>query len=199
MKHILTTLLAFLFFSGTVCAQDKVYMDSIRKFQQRYVKEHELVKDADKKLFRFYPVDKKYAVNCRFERMYDTTGFIMKTSGSVSKKHYRYGRLYFTINGKAQQLVIYQSAMLLSTPQYADYLFVPFTDATTGNETYGSGRYIDLRLGDIKNNTVPIDFNKCYNPYCAYASGYNCPIPPRENRLTIGIKAGEKIFPKHLP
>jgi uncharacterized protein len=88
--------------------------------------------------------------------------------------------------------------MLMNRPEYADYLFVPFTDATTGNETYGSGRYIDLRLGDIKNNTVLLDFNKCYNPYCAYTSGYNCPIPPKENRLAVAVKAGEKVFPKHI-
>jgi uncharacterized protein len=198
MKKWLFTFLLPVVFCGSILAQDKQYTDSVKKFQQKYVQEHEVVTGHNRKLFRFFPVDKKYLVNCRFEPIADTVGFIMKTSGSVSKKHYRYGRLSFSINGRALHLVIYQSDKLMNTPGYTDYLFVPFTDATTGSETYGSGRYLDLRLGDIKNNTVLLDFNKCYNPYCAYTSGYNCPVPPKENRLPVAIKAGEKVFPKHL-
>jgi len=86
----------------------------------------------------------------------------------------------------------------MGTEEYKNYLFLPFTDATTGVETYESGRYIDLQTGDIKNNQVVIDFNKAYNPYCAYVSGvYNCPIPPRENHLPVAILAGEKRFAGH--
>jgi uncharacterized protein len=198
MKQLVYTLLLVLFCNNCITAQDKAYIDSLKKFQQKYVQEHEVVTSGNKKLFRFFPVNKAYLVNCTFEAIRDTVGFIMKTSGSISKKHYRYGKLYFTINGTKQQLTIYQSDKLMNIPEYADYLFVPFTDATTGVQTYGSGRYIDLRLGDIKHNTVLLDFNKCYNPYCAYTSGYNCPIPPKENRLTVAVKAGEKVFAGHL-
>ena len=63
-------------------------------------------------------------------------------------------------------------------------------------ETYGGGRYIDLTITDIKNNLIELDFNKCYNPYCAYSDGYSCPIPPDENNLKIKIEAGEKKFAK---
>jgi uncharacterized protein len=198
MKQLLCTVLLVLIYTKGIIAQDKVYTDSLKKFQQKYVQEHEVVSGKNKKLFRFFPVNKTFLVNCTFEPIKDTVGFIMKTSGSISKKHYRYGKLHFNIKGTELELTIYQSDKLMNTPEYADYLFVPFTDATTGDETYGSGRYFDLRLGDIKNNTVLLDFNKCYNPYCAYTSGYNCPIPPKENRLTVAIKAGEKVFPKHL-
>jgi uncharacterized protein len=198
MKQFLCIVFIALTCCHNINAQDKVYIDSLKKFQQQYVQEHEVVTGKNKKLFRFFPVNKTYLVNCTFEAVKDTVGFIMKTSGAISKKHYRYGRLSFTINGIKQQLTIYQSDMLMNTPEYADYLFVPFTDITTGGETYGSGRYIDLRMGDIKNNKVLLDFNKCYNPYCAYTSGYNCPVPPKENRLTVAVKAGEKVFPKHL-
>jgi uncharacterized protein len=193
MKQLLVTFLLTVIFCNSLTAQDKVYTDSLKKFQQKYVQEHEVVTGKNKKLFRFFPVNKTYLMSCTFEAITDTVGFIMKTSGSISKKHYRYGKLHFTINRTEQELTIYQSDKLMNTPEYADYLFVPFTDATTGDETYGSGRYLDLRLGDIKNNTVLLDFNKCYNPYCAYTSGYNCPIPPKENRLSIAIKAGEKV------
>ena len=78
-----------------------------------------------------------------------------------------------------------------------DYLLVPFGDATSGFESYGGGRYMDFNIPDIKNNKVVLDFNKAYNPYCAYVSGkYNCPLPPRENELPVAIFAGEKTFTK---
>jgi uncharacterized protein (DUF1684 family) len=90
---------------------------------------------------------------------------------------------------------VYQSEELMKLPDYADYLFLPFTDATSGEESYANGRYIDLRIKDIGNNQYTIDFNKAYNPYCAYVSGkYNCPIPPAENNLAVAIRAGEMKF-----
>jgi uncharacterized protein (DUF1684 family) len=79
-----------------------------------------------------------------------------------------------------------------------EYLFVPFGDATSGFESYGGGRYIEFYISDIKNNKVIIDFNKAYNPYCAYTTGYNCPIPPAENLLTVAIPAGEKNYGKKI-
>ena len=77
-----------------------------------------------------------------------------------------------------------------------NYLFVPFTDLTSGGESYGGGRYLDFFMDDIKNNYLEVDFNKAYNPYCAYATGFNCPIPPAENDLPVSIIAGEKNFAK---
>jgi uncharacterized protein (DUF1684 family) len=71
-----------------------------------------------------------------------------------------------------------------------------FTDGTSGNESYDVGRYLDFRMSDIKNNKIVIDFNKAYNPYCAYEKGYNCPIPPKENNVSMPIRAGEKKFNK---
>jgi uncharacterized protein len=198
MKQLLIGILCLMIFCAGSIAQDKVYTDSIKKFQQKYVQEHEVVTGKNKSLFRFFPVSKKYLVNCSFEPVIDTIGFFMKTSGMLRPKYYCHGKLSFTLNGTPLTLFAYKNSTLMNTPEYADYLFVPFTDATTGNETYGSGRYLDLRLGDIKNNTLLLDFNKCYNPYCAYKAGYNCPVPPKENRLSMAIKAGEKVFPKHL-
>jgi uncharacterized protein len=72
-------------------------------------------------------------------------------------------------------------------------LFLPFRDSTSGNETYGAGRYLDIDAA--ANNTVTIDFNLAYNPYCAYNDAYSCPLPPGENWLTVAIRAGEKSYP----
>jgi len=178
--------------------KNKNYTYSINAFQKKYVSSHEVVKAKDRKFFHFFSATENYKVKCNFEKSTDTNLVIMKTSGKKipEKDFIRYGKLVFTIHDTALQLTVYQSKSLKQNPQYKNYLFIPFTDVTTGDETYGSGRYIDILTTDIKGDVVVIDFNKAYNPYCAYSEGYNCPIPPRENYLAVAIKAGEKTFTK---
>jgi hypothetical protein len=85
----------------------------------------------------------------------------------------------------------------MKTPLYRDYLFIPFTDLTNSNETYGGGRYIEAKI-PVEGELLELDFNKCFNPYCHYSTGYNCPVPPRENFLNTKIEAGEKLlYNKH--
>ena len=81
-------------------------------------------------------------------------------------------------------------------PQYRDYLFIPFKDLTNEDATYGGGRYIDAKTTDITSGEMILDFNKSYNPYCAFSDAYSCPIPPDENHLNIKIEAGEQEFAK---
>jgi len=174
------------------------YKDSIESYFKEYVKEHEVVSGKDKEFISFFPVNEKYRMTCRFERTMNSPWFRMESSGPIKKNYRVYGIIHFTINDTAVTLNIYQSQDLMTTKEYKDHLFIPFTDATSGEETYESGRYIDLETRDIINENVLIDFNKAYNPYCAYVSGkYNCPIPPAENRLTVAIRAGERSFGKH--
>ena len=178
-------------------AQGKSFKDSTEEYFKKYVKEHEVVTGKDKDLMSFFPVDEKYRITCKFERMLNSQWFRMESSGQVKRNYRTYGIIYFKINDTAVTLNIYQSQDLMTSPQYKDHLFIPFTDATSGEETYESGRYIDLEIKDITNDRVLIDFNKAYNPYCAYVSGkYNCPIPPKENNLNVAILAGEKNYGK---
>ena len=178
-------------------AQIKSYTDSIEAYLKKYVKEHEVVTGKDKERMSFYPADEKYRTHCRFERTANSQWFRMEGSGQIKRNYRTYGILHFMINDTALTLHIYQSQDLMTTTQYRDHLFIPFTDATSGDETYESGRYIDLEITDINKDRFTIDFNKAYNPYCAYVSGkYNCPIPPAENRLAVAIRAGEKAFKK---
>jgi uncharacterized protein len=103
--------------------------------------------------------------------------------------------LHFKIDGKPLKLAVYKSlGLVVST--FENYLFVPFKDLTNGKESYGGGRYVDLQKTDIKDGKIVLDFNKCYNPYCAFAAGYSCPIPPKENYLNLAIEAGEMNFGK---
>jgi len=184
-----------LVFVSDSSAQNKSYQDSIEAYFRKYVKEHEVVTGKDKELMSFFPVNENYLINCKFERTVKSPWFRMESSGPVKRNYRVYGIIHFTINDTAVTLNIYQSQDLMATEKYRDHLFIPFTDATSGEETYESGRYIDLEIKDIANNKVLIDFNRAYNPYCAYVSGrFNCPIPPAENRLGVAIRAGEKAF-----
>jgi uncharacterized protein (DUF1684 family) len=179
-------------------AQNKSYEDSVEAYLKKYVKEHQVVTGKDKELMSFFQIDEKYRINCRFERTPNSPWFRMESSGAIKRNYRTYGILHFTVADTAVTLNIYQSQDLMTTTQYRDHLFIPFTDATSGEETYESGRYIDLEINDIINDRFTIDFNKAYNPFCAYVNGkYNCPIPPAENRLPVAIRAGEKTFKKY--
>lgn len=195
MKIFLVTFLCLLG-SMRCLSQPGVYEDSLMVYQQKYVASHEVVKDRLKSNIHFFKINPKYHITANFEKLFDTTGFVMKTSGLKSQIYLRYGKLNFTIDGRKCELTVYQSAQLMLTQEYRNYLFIPFTDLTSGEKSYGGGRYLDLLIEVIKNDSVEIDFNKAYNPYCAYANGYNCPIPPAENDLPVAIEAGEMNFEK---
>ncbi|HEY4289216.1 MAG TPA: DUF1684 domain-containing protein [Puia sp.] len=173
------------------------YMDSIKAFRADYIQTHELLTSAEQKaLLRFYPLDPAYRVVARFEKYTDSPWFSMPTSGATPQIQRKYGRLTFSVHDTVLHLLIYQSQALMQREATRDYLFIPFTDATSGIESYGAGRYIDCAISDIRTGSLVLDFNKAYNPYCAYSTGYNCPIPPRENDLPVAIQAGEKNYGK---
>ena len=191
---VLLTILFFGWVAG--CVGQKSYNDSIREYRMSYVSHHEVVGKDDKRFMQFFPVDPKMRVECQFTPAKDNKWFPIKTSSGTSKMHRKYGLLTFKIDGEKYNLTVYQSQGLMTTDEYKDYLFIPFTDETSGKESYEGGRYLDCTIGDIQNNRLLLDFNKAYNPYCAYATGYNCPIPPKENDLPVKILAGERAFSK---
>ena len=108
------------------------------------------------------------------------------TSDGKTREASRVGTLEFDVPGGHGRLVGYSFE-----PGPIAELFVPFRDATSGTDTYGAGRYLDLEPED--DGTYALDFNLAYNPWCAYAPQYSCPLPPRENWLTFPIEAGEKV------
>ena len=186
-----------LFISINSLAQQKdAYTKSIKIYQKNYIATHDVVKKKDSKYFRFFPIDIQFNVTCKFEKINDSIGFTMKTSANTLQHYLKYGKLNFSVSGKACSLFVYRSTNLMKTEKYRDYLFIPFTDVTTGDESYGSGRYLDFYIPEIKNNILQLDFNKAYNPSCAYATGFHCPIPPKENNLPVSIAAGEMVFGK---
>jgi uncharacterized protein len=180
----------------SVFAQSTSYVDSLRAFRNDYVDNHEVVKKDDKQFMHFFAIDPAFRTLATFTPAKNPKWFAMKTSGSATQTYRKYGMLTFKIHDTTINLSVYQSQSLMTSKDYADYLFIPFTDNTSGRESYGGGRYLDYKLSDIQNNKLLLDFNKAYNPYCAYTSGYNCPVPPGENDLRIAITAGEKAYDK---
>ena len=138
----------------------------------------------------FFPTEYIYYVEATLVRDSTSRPFAMATSTARRPLYRRYGELRFVLNGQSQHLSVYQDQELLQRPGLEDYLFVPFTDLTNGHGSYGGGRYIDLRIPAAGTHTLALDFNRAYNPSCAYNHGYSCPVPPAENRLAIAVPAG---------
>lgn len=140
----------------------------------------------------FYPISEKFTVQAKFVRTLTEKVFKMKTTGTRTPEYVKYGELIFNLDGKEYKLNLYQNIELVKKEGFADHLFLPFSDLTCGKESYIGGRYIDMKIP--KEKTVLLDFNKAYNPYCAYNHKYSCPIVPLENDLPIAILAGVKKF-----
>lgn len=198
MKNVL--LISLLVFGKISFAQNTIsaYSDSINAYQKNYINTQEVVKGEDRKYLHFFTPDSSFKVIAAFEKINDVQGFSMPTSTKVMQQYYKYGKVSFKVNNRICQLFVYQSKDLMLTKDYANYLFIPFTDVTNGTDTYEGGKYLDLTIQDIINNTIVIDFNKAYNPYCCYIAGYSCPVPPKENALEVSINAGEKKYLKPM-
>jgi len=156
------------------------------------------LKDKDRRNFKgleFFKFDSTYVVTAKLERTPDESPFEMKTTTDRLPVYVKYGVVTFQLKGQEYHLNLYQNQDLNKKDSPEDYLFMPFLDDTNGEESYGGGRYIDLRIP--KGDEVEIDFNKAYNPYCAYNEKYSCPIVPRENYLDLKVEAGVKAFHKH--
>lgn len=187
-------------FSLTAQAQD--FETEIADFREHY--KNEFLEDArsplgkeDLKYLQFFEPDPAYKVKCKFKATGKGEPFELPTSSGQTKTYTVFGRLIFKLNGQKLKLNVYRSLALMQNPLYKDYLFIPFKDLTNGKESYGGGRYIDLRMKDLDGD-IWLDFNKAYNPYCAFSEGFSCPIPPVENHLQIRIEAGEKNFGKKM-
>jgi len=134
----------------------------------------------------YFPPDPAYRVPAALEPDPETGRVIqMLTSTGQQRATQVMGVLQFVLNGQRLKLEAFAEE-----GSNGRRLFVPFADATSGRETYGAGRYLDLDR--TATGIYVIDFNTAYNPYCAYNPTYDCPVPPRENRLAVAIRAGEK-------
>jgi uncharacterized protein (DUF1684 family) len=187
----------FLLFSITCFGQIKETSEQFQdNLNQTYGNKKESpLTDQDFTTFKsldFFEIDVKYIVEAQFIKSMDEKVFEMKTTTNRLPTYKKFGELLFKIEGANLKLNVYQNIDLVKKEGYEDYLFLPFLDMTCGNESYVGGRYIDLRIP--KSDKIVIDFNKAYNPYCAYNHKYSCPIVPLENELKIAVLAGVRKF-----
>jgi uncharacterized protein (DUF1684 family) len=143
----------------------------------------------------FFDIHPEYRLQAEVEFLKDTTTFDMPLYSGNSRSFRRYAVFHFNWLGEKHSLTTYQDVTRM-TPLTRNRLFLPFKDASSGEETYGGGRYMDFTTDQIDEGKIWLDFNKAYNPWCAYSDGYQCPIPPAENHLEFPVLAGEKGWGK---
>lgn len=170
-------------------------IEAFRKQKDKFLKEHPesplLPEDkADFAGANYYPVDMKYRVVAMLVPEPHPGMFRVQTTTGDYKEYTRVGRLEFELDGQKLNLTAFMPPA--DEPLHGNRLFVPFRDKTSGKETYGAGRYMDLNKRATEQYVL--DFNRAYNPYCAYSPYYSCPLPPGENSLPVEIRAGEKSF-----
>ncbi|MEZ4816907.1 MAG: DUF1684 domain-containing protein [Flavobacteriaceae bacterium] len=198
--------IVFLIFLGLPCfaQNDTQLIEAIKAYQEEQNEEFRnpetspLTKEALEHFtaLEFYPIDLKYRVEANFVRTPNEKPFLMKTTTNRLPEYVKYGEAQFEIDGKELELTLYKSTNSYGDPEkYGNQLFLPFTDLTSGDGSYGGGRFMDVTIPEGR--TIILDFNKSYNPYCAYNHKYSCPIPPKENDLQVRIEAGVKDFGEH--
>ncbi len=201
MKKLL--ILSVLMFGSVIFAQEALLVSESEAAQIELNEEFSnpettILEPEDFKNFKgleFYPINEKFIVEAKFVRTPNEKPFLMPTTTTRTPEYIKYGEAHFNIDGKDFTLNLFKSTKPYDEPGYDDYLFLPFTDLTSSDGSYGGGRFLDQRIPE--GGIIVIDFNKAYNPYCAYNARYSCPIPPKENDLLIRIEAGVKAFGEH--
>jgi uncharacterized protein (DUF1684 family) len=168
-------------------------MSDIEDFRQ--AKDHMFVHDAESPIkpdarerfagLAYFAPDPVFVIDAHVDPPPAASELRMPTSTGDEVVYHRAGTVHFSVDGTPAQLTLF-------SVEGASDLFVPFRDATSGKETYGAGRY--LEVSHPVDGRVELDFNYAYNPYCAYSEAYSCPLPPMENWLKVPIRAGEKVY-----
>lgn len=194
--------MALLLNSQCLYAQENPAIAEIKKFQEELNQEYSNPETSplepdDRTAFKghdFFDINLKFRLLAKLHHQ-EGPFFDMKTSSGKTKLYRVYGTIQFNIDEQVLSIPVYQSKDLMNNPEYSDHLFLPFTDLTSGETSYGAGRYLGLRI-PASGNEVLVDFNQAYNPYCAYSKRYSCPIVPPENDIPVRIEAGVRLIGK---
>lgn len=201
MKKIFIAFLTGTLFTLNLPAQAQDFQAEIKTYREGYKEKfaHSAkspISESDLKYLRFYETDSTFRVKAKFTAAKGSMPFDLPTYSGITKEFVKYGEFSFKLKGIPYKLSVYRNLTIANLPIYKNHLFIPFKDLTNAQETYGGGRYLDLYTTEIQDSEFILDFNKVYNPYCAYSEGFNCPIPPKENHLNVRIEAGERNFGK---
>ncbi len=197
----LSVILLCLFSFEPINAQNVSYIEEIQAYRKEQNAEFlnpskSPLTAQERKEFKghdFFPIDEDYKVQARFEPTPDSKPFPLNTSKGTTQLYKRIGILHFELKGKPYTLEAYLQIQRFTIPGQKTYVFLPLIDATTGESTYDAGRYLHYE-GIPEGTDWVIDFNKLYNPYCAYSDKYECPMVPEPNHLPIAVEAGVKGY-----
>lgn len=141
---------------------------------------------------RYYPPHPEYYYELLLHEHDEKARITVETTADGEREYLRWGEFRFEVDGRAVSLQAYRRP---AAKNVGEGLWLPFRDATSGSETYGAGRYLDLDPADDRTDEGEwiVDFNRAYSPYCAYNNDYECPLVPGENWLDVPIRAGEKV------
>lgn len=193
---IVVAIAAFILYSLQGSKTDEGYLQSVEKHRtevDQFMRSDGSPFEPDSLPFtglKYFPVDPKYRIKARLEPVENKKVIVLATSDGLEQKYLEYAYASFEWDGQQNRLLILE---LMETGPQRGKLFLAFSDATSGSETYGAGRYLDVKKVPAATSVV-LDFNLAYNPYCAYNDKFSCPFPPRENILQIPIKAGEMSY-----
>lgn len=183
-------------FSGGETSE--TYVASIETLRKE--KDHNMRTDSDSpfagdstdsfKGLNYFPIDAAYRIQARLTSIEQKKTISLPTSDGKQKSYLEYAYAEFEMQGERNKLLILE---IMDMGPYRGTLFLSFADKTSAKETYGAGRYLDIKKKP-GSTSVTLDFNEAYNPYCAYNDNFSCPFPPPENLLNIRIEAGEKTY-----
>jgi len=199
-KHLFALTLFFVATFATAFGQDDYKSTVLKERQEKLA--HLIDKETSPfkskkdrkrmKALHHFDVSEDFIIEAKYKPLGGKDTVTVETSAQTQKQFIRYAELHFEMEDKYFAITAFQSVRAAKKPDYDGSLFLMFTDNTTGNSTYGGGRYIDIPKPT--GETVKLDFNRAYNPYCAYGGGFYCPIPPATNFIKAEITAGEKNY-----
>jgi uncharacterized protein len=195
---IIVGIIAFIIYSFT--GSEETSEQYITEIEKERKEKDSFMKDSEESPFKtatdpltslkYFKPDIKYRINADLEPVQDKKVRLLPTSDDKEKRYLEYAYASFKLDGVENKLLILE---VMDPGPYRGTLFLAFADETSARETYGAGRYLDIKKVPGA-STVTLDFNKAYNPYCAYSENFSCPFPPKENVLKVAIKAGEMNY-----
>lgn len=193
---IVTAVIAGLYYSLTGSDTSEAYRARIEQLRSE---KNNTLRSGDDSPFgdsieftglKYFPIDARYRINARLTEINPKKPVALPTSDGKEKRYLEYAHAEFELDGVRNKLLILE---IMDMGPYRGTLFLAFADKTSARETYGAGRYLDVKKVPGA-TSITLDFNEAYNPYCAYNDNYSCPFPPKENILSVEIKAGEKTY-----
>lgn len=194
---VILSVIAIVWYTSTSSTNDADYRAQI---QQSRLEKDDFMKNGDGSPFKdstvafeglkYFDPDPKFRIVADLEPVRDRKMVVLQTSDNKEQRYIEYAWALFSVDGQPCKLMILE---VIDNGPFKGTLFLAFADQSSAIETYGAGRYLDVKKTPGA-STITLDFNEAYNPYCAYNESFSCPFPPKENILTVAILAGEKIY-----